>query len=78
LILGDRLTAAVRPKAGSTVKIERRFLLAPKLLKQCQSVPQEEGRARMASYASNTVAGILIVGAALLAVVLVSGGLGSI
>ena len=32
----------------------------------------------MASYASNTVAGILIIGAAPLAVVLVAGGLGSI
>jgi hypothetical protein len=32
----------------------------------------------MASYASNTVAGILIIGAALLAVVLVSGTLVSI
>jgi hypothetical protein len=40
--------------------------------------PQEEGRARMASYASNTLAGILIVGAALLAIVLVSGSLASI
>ena len=52
--------------------------LALKLLEQFHFDPQEEGRARMASYASNTVAGILIIGAALLAVVLVSGGLGSI
>jgi len=47
-------------------------------LRRVDHYSSEQGRARMAAYASNTLAGILIIGAALLAVVLVSGRLPSI
>jgi len=77
-VLGDRLSAAVWRESGTDRARAPTPAFGTEIAEAVPVTPREEGKARMASYASNTVAGILIVGAALLAVVLVSGSLASI